>query len=65
MRINQNENLYIVADFKKYVVYQLPEDDAITPKPIGGLINYTIAYVMYGYVELIKKYKYSSQPTWL
>jgi hypothetical protein len=35
-------------------VYQLPEDDAITSKPVGGLINYTIAYVMYEYVELIK-----------
>ena len=36
-------------------MYQLPEDDAIAPKPVGGLINYTIVYVMYACVEEIKK----------
>jgi len=35
-------------------VYQLPEDDAIAPKPVGGLINYTIVCVVYAYIELIK-----------
>jgi hypothetical protein len=35
-------------------VYQLPEDDAIAPKPVGGLINYTIVYVVYPCFELIK-----------
>lgn len=36
-------------------MYQLPEDDAIAPKSVGGLINYTVVYVVYAYVELIKK----------
>jgi hypothetical protein len=35
-------------------VYQLPEDDAIAPKSVGGLINYTIVYVVYACVELTK-----------
>jgi len=39
--------LYILAVFKEYVVYQLPEDDAIAPKPVEGLINYMIVYVVY------------------
>ena len=36
------------------MVYQLPEDDAMAPKSVGGLINYAIVYVMYACVELIK-----------
>lgn len=35
-------------------MYQLPKDDAIAPKPVGGLINYTIVYVVYACVELIE-----------
>jgi len=36
------------------LVHHLPEDDAIALKPVGGLINYTIVYVMYAFVEVIK-----------
>jgi hypothetical protein len=46
--------LYILAVFKEYLVYQLPEDDDIAPKPVGGLINYTNVYVVYACFELIK-----------
>jgi hypothetical protein len=46
--------LYILAVFEEYLVYQLPEDDAIALKPVGGLINYTIVFVVYACVELIK-----------
>ena len=41
------------------LIYQLPGEGAITPKHVGGLINYTTVYVVCECLGLTKRSKYT------
>jgi hypothetical protein len=48
--------------FSEYLVYQLREYSAIASKPVGGLVNYAIVYVVCEFVDLIKNIKWVKIP---